>query len=103
VGSNRGMLRAARAAGALRAPHAESCRGGSRKWRGPVEGLAILEGLEPPSWLAGSYMWMAVLADLHRRCGNDELAQRYRDAALGSAPSTAVRGVLKRRLQTSPA
>lgn len=69
------------------------------EWRGPREGLAILEGLEPPSWLAGSYMWMAVLADLHRRCGNGEPAQRYRDAALASAPSVAVRDVLERRLQ----
>jgi hypothetical protein len=69
------------------------------EWRGPREGLAILEGLEPPSWLAGSYMWMAVLADLHRRRGNGEIAQRYRDAALASAPPGAVRDVLERRLQ----
>ena len=71
------------------------------EWRGPAEGLAILKGLEPPLWLAGSYMWMAVLADLHRRCGNDEVARGYRDAALASAPTTAVREVLKRRL-TAP-
>jgi len=70
------------------------------EWRGPAEGLAVLEGLEPPSWLAGSYLWAAVLADLHRRCGHDDVARRYRDAALGSAPSAAVRDVLKRRLQT---
>jgi RNA polymerase sigma-70 factor (ECF subfamily) len=69
------------------------------EWRGPAEGLAILEGLEPPSWLAGSYMWMAVLADLHRRCRHDEVAQRYRTAALGAAPSAAVRELLTRRLQ----
>jgi RNA polymerase sigma factor (sigma-70 family) len=68
------------------------------QWRGPTEGLAILEGFEPPTWLAGSYMWAAVLADLYRRSGRDELAQRYRDAAIGSAPSAAVRDVLKRRL-----
>jgi RNA polymerase sigma-70 factor (ECF subfamily) len=70
------------------------------EWRGPGAGLAIVEGLEPPSWLAGSYMWIAVLADLHRRCGNDEIAQSYREAALASAPSVAVRDVLSRRLQT---
>src|SRR5262249_40941215 len=68
------------------------------EWRGPSEGLALLQGLEPPSWLASSYMWMAVLADLHLRCRNDEAAQRYRDAALDSAPSSAVRDLLKRRL-----
>ena len=67
-------------------------------WRGPTEGLAVLEGFEPPTWLARSYMWAAVLADLYRRCGRDELAQRYRDAAIGSAPSAAVRDMLKRRL-----
>jgi RNA polymerase sigma-70 factor (ECF subfamily) len=69
------------------------------EWRGPVEGLAVLEGLEPPSWLEGSYMWAAVLADLHRRCGHNELARRYRDTAVDSAPSAAVRDALKRRLQ----
>jgi RNA polymerase sigma-70 factor (ECF subfamily) len=68
------------------------------EWRGPAEGLAVLEGLEPPSWLAGSYLWAAVLADLHRRCGHDEVAQRYRGIALASAPTPAVREVLVRRL-----
>src|SRR5262249_23741182 len=61
----------------------------------------VVEELEPPSWLAGSYMWAAVLADLHRRGGHDEIAQRYRDAAVKSAPSLAVRDLLKRRLWTS--
>ena len=67
--------------------------------RGPEVGLAVLVGLRPPSWLVGSYMWMAALADLHRRGGNHELAQRYQDAALGSAPSAAMRDALRRRLQ----
>ena len=71
------------------------------EWRGPKAGLAIVAGLEPPSWLEGSYMWMAVLADLHGRCGHDEVAQRYRESALDSAPSTAVRDVLKRRWRAS--
>jgi RNA polymerase sigma-70 factor (ECF subfamily) len=66
--------------------------------RGPAEGLALLEGLEPPSWLAGSYLWAAVLADLHRRCGHDEVARRYRDMAVASAPTSAVRELLQRRL-----
>ena len=39
------------------------------EWRGPEAGLALLEDLAPPSWLAGSYLWEAVLADLHRRAG----------------------------------
>lgn len=68
------------------------------EWRGPSEGLAVLEGLQPPSWLAGSYLWAAVLADLHRRCGHDALAARYRDAAIESAPSPALKEALQRRL-----
>lgn len=72
------------------------------EWRGPAEGLVVLAGLEPPSWLAGSYLWMAVLADLHRRCAHDEVAQRYRDAALALAPSPLVRDLLVRRLGSGP-
>ncbi len=68
------------------------------EWRGPAEGLAILEGFEPPTWLAGSYLWAAVLADLHRRCGNIDTAERYRDVAFKSAPTPAVRELLQRRL-----
>jgi predicted RNA polymerase sigma factor len=70
------------------------------EWRGPVVGLAIVDGLQPPSWLVGSYLWAAVLADLHRRRGHDELAKRYRDAAIDSAPSPAVKDALARRLRT---
>jgi RNA polymerase sigma factor (sigma-70 family) len=69
------------------------------EWGGPAQGLAVIEGLDPPSWLLGSYLWSAVLADLHRRCGNDELATQYRSAALASAPSPAVRTALERRLR----
>jgi RNA polymerase sigma-70 factor (ECF subfamily) len=68
------------------------------EWRGPAEGLVVLDGLEPPSWLAGSHLWSAVLADLHRRCGHDEVALRYRTVALASAPTPAVRALLERRL-----
>lgn len=69
------------------------------QWRGPAEGLAVVEGLDPPSWLEGSYLWAAVLADLHRRCGHVEIAQRYRDTAVETAPSAAVRDLLSRRLR----
>jgi RNA polymerase sigma-70 factor (ECF subfamily) len=68
------------------------------EWKGPEAGLAVVEGLEPPSWLAGSYLWWAVLADLHRRCGRDEIAARHRELALESAPSAAVKEALRRRL-----
>lgn len=68
------------------------------QWRGPAAGLAELKGLEPPSWLAGSYMWSAVLADLHRRCEHFGEARRYREVAIASAPSQVVRDLLTRRL-----
>ncbi|XXT10323.1 sigma-70 family RNA polymerase sigma factor [Sorangium sp. So ce367] len=69
------------------------------EWQGPAAGLAVLDGLEPPTWLAGSYLWAAVLADLHRRCGNDDAARRYRDVAIKSAPTPAVKALLQRRLR----
>lgn len=67
------------------------------EWKGPKAGLQVLEGFEVPSWLEGSYLWAAVLADLHRRCG-DTAADRYRELAIKGAPSPAVRVLLKRRL-----
>lgn len=68
------------------------------QWQGPEAGLAVLEGLVPPTWLSGSYLWAAVLADLHRRCGHAGPAQDYRARALELAPSAAVRALLERRL-----
>ena len=66
---------------------------------GPQAGLAVIEGLEPPSWLEGSYLWSAVLADLHRRAGHVELAAQYRESAIRAAPSAFVRELLARRLR----
>lgn len=68
------------------------------EWQGPAHGLAVLEGFEPPTWLAGSYLWAAVLADLHRRAGMLDVAHRWRDIACQSAPTVAVRALLERRL-----
>jgi len=68
--------------------------------RGPHAALALLAGLEPPSWLAGSYLWSAVLSDLHRRTGDRELAAQHRIVALAGAPSVVVRAALERRLRT---
>ncbi len=61
------------------------------EWKGPAAGLAVLDGFEPPAWLTGSYIWAAVLADLHRRCGNVELATGYRMRAYKAAPTSAVK------------
>jgi len=70
------------------------------EWQGPAAGLAVLKGFDPPTWLAGSYLWAAVLADLHRCCGNTRAAKRYRDVAFKSAPTPAVKELLQRRLRT---
>lgn len=69
------------------------------EWRGAAHGLAIVDGLAPPSWLLGSYQWSAVLSDLHRRAGHADVAARYRETALKSAPSDAIRAILARRLR----
>ena len=68
---------------------------------GPHAGLAALEGVVPPTWLDGHYLWDAVLADLHRRAGNSTKASEHREQALAAAPSPAVRRLLERRLGTS--
>jgi RNA polymerase sigma-70 factor (ECF subfamily) len=68
--------------------------------QGPAAGLAVLQALAPPAWLAGSYLWDAVMGDLHRRAGNREIAQRHHDRALASAPTDAVRDLVRRRLAT---
>lgn len=70
------------------------------EWQGPGAGLAVLESFQPPPWLAGSYLWSAVQADLHRRCGNARMSERYRREAFESAPTPAVKALLQRRLQT---
>jgi RNA polymerase sigma-70 factor (ECF subfamily) len=70
------------------------------EWQGAAAGLAVIADLAPPSWLAGSYLWDAVLADLHRRAGHVEIARRHRDRAFESAPTDAVRDVLRRRLSS---
>jgi RNA polymerase sigma factor (sigma-70 family) len=69
------------------------------EWRGPSAGLAVLEGHVPPSWLTGSYLWAAVLAYLHERAGHEELARNFRDSAIDSAPSAAIKELLGRRLK----
>ncbi len=67
---------------------------------GPEHGLAVLDGFQPPTWLAGSYMWAAVLADLHGRSGNAQAASSFCELAYQLAPTEAVKRVLHRRLQS---
>jgi hypothetical protein len=54
--------------------------------------------MEPPPWLEASYLWEAVLSDLHRRAGRAEIAASHRERALSEAPTEAVRDALRRRL-----
>ena len=68
------------------------------EWQGPEAALASLEGLVPPGWLAGSYLWEAVLGDLHRRAGHAEVANQHGERALALAPSEPLRALLRRRL-----
>jgi RNA polymerase sigma-70 factor (ECF subfamily) len=66
--------------------------------RGPRAGIGVLAGVVPPTWLDGHYLWDAVLADLHRRAGDEAAAAGHRERALAAAPSSAVRHLLHRRL-----
>ncbi len=68
------------------------------EWQGAAAGLASLQALAPPPWLTDSYLWDAVLSDLHRRAGHVERARQHADRALDSAPTEAVRRLLRRRL-----
>jgi RNA polymerase sigma-70 factor (ECF subfamily) len=70
------------------------------EWRGADAGLAVLSEVVPPPWLASSYLWNAVSADLHRRVGNLETARGHRENALAAAPTEAVRQLLQRRLSS---
>jgi RNA polymerase sigma-70 factor (ECF subfamily) len=69
----------------------------AEEW-GPEAGLALVRKVVPPAWLDGHYLWDAVLADLCRRSGNAEAAERHKARALAAAPSAAVRQLLERRL-----
>jgi RNA polymerase sigma factor (sigma-70 family) len=64
---------------------------------GAAAGLALLDETNAPAWLARSYLWDAVVGDLHRRAGHDEEFRRRRERALAAAPSEAVRALLARR------
>lgn len=69
------------------------------EWQGPRAGLAILLDYKPASWLEGSYLWAAVMADLLRRT-NDPDAESYAERALKTAPNRAIRTALKRRFES---
>ena len=69
------------------------------EWQCPEAGLALLEPLKPPPWLAGYYLWDATLGELYRRSGNRERATTHLTRALSAAPTHAERALLRRRLE----
>lgn len=71
------------------------------EWRGPKQGLALLDGFSPPTWLTGSYLWASVLADLNGRCGNHQAAKHHREIAFKLAPTQNIQKLLRRRLTRS--
>jgi RNA polymerase sigma-70 factor (ECF subfamily) len=70
-------------------------------WQGPDAGLAVLEALEAPRWLAGYYLWDATLGELYRRRGDHEEAMLRLQRALQSAPTLAERSLIQRRLDAA--
>jgi RNA polymerase sigma factor (sigma-70 family) len=68
------------------------------EWKGPAAGLALLEPLQPPSWLLGYYLWDATLGELYRRSGDRERARVHLARALDAAPTHAEQALLRRRL-----
>ncbi len=68
------------------------------EWQGAEAGLSVLEGLLPTSRMSGFYLWEAVFSDLNRRAGNIEIARQHQVKALESAPTEALRALLRRRL-----
>ena len=65
---------------------------------GPAVALAQLQVMRPPTWLAGSHLWLATFADFHRRLGDLERARSFYAQAIALAPPFE-RGVLERRVE----
>lgn len=68
------------------------------EWQGAEAGLEVIISADTPSWLARSYHWYAVNADLQRRCGLLEEAQQSAKKAIQLAPSDHIRKLLRSRL-----
>jgi len=62
-------------------------------------GLALLQEVEPPTWMQGATHWWATLADLQRRAGRLQEAEANLQLALKLAPTDVVRALLRRRWQ----
>ena len=80
-----------------KAVHDEKAREPVREMLRPLSKLTRLSGLVPPAWLAGHYLWDAVVAALHWRAGDTAEAERHGEHALANPPSPRVRELLERR------
>jgi RNA polymerase sigma-70 factor (ECF subfamily) len=69
------------------------------EWKGPKEGLAVLQSLNIPNWLDRSYHWHATHADLQYRCGEIILARDIAEQAIKSAPTRDIKRLLYKRLK----
>jgi RNA polymerase sigma factor (sigma-70 family) len=69
------------------------------EWQGPDAGLALLEALNPPTWLLGYYLWDATLGELYRRRGDRERATAHLTRAIDAAPTHAEKALVRRRLE----
>jgi RNA polymerase sigma-70 factor (ECF subfamily) len=69
------------------------------EWQGPDAGLALLEALNPPTWLLGYSLWDATLGELDRRRGDRARAVAHLTRALAAAPTHAEQALLRRRLE----
>lgn len=68
------------------------------EWKNPQEGLAVLQSVDQPQWLAHSYYWYTVKADLLFRSGEIIKSHEYSMLAIKLAPSTSIKKVLQKRL-----
>ncbi len=68
------------------------------QWQDSEAGLAVLESIDIPPWLARSYYWHAVQADLQHGCGKLALAYENAQLAIAAAPNKDIKHLLHKRL-----
>ncbi len=70
------------------------------EWKGPSAGLAVLESLTSPVWLARYYLWDGTLGELYRRDGQIDKARLHLTLAKDNAPTEAERRRIENRLRS---
>jgi len=68
------------------------------QWQGPAAGLAVLQAINPPAWLAGDSLWDATLGEWLRLAGDLDAARRHLQHAWQLAPHPGERDLIARRL-----